>query len=59
MKRLMDFGSAENLPDGLYQVDKAWMCAGFVVHKNRVIECAPILHRAIVYWLTIAVRIGD
>ncbi len=44
--------------DGLYQVTNSYLCAGFIVRNGRVVECAPILRRRIIYWFTIAERIG-
>ena len=46
-------------PDGLYQVTTRYLCAGFVIQRGQLVECAPILQRRLAYWLTVAVRIGD
>lgn len=45
--------------DGLYQVTAGYLCAGFVVKGGIVIACAPILHKRLVYWMTVATRVGD
>ena len=50
------FGRA-NLPDGLYEVTTAYLCAGFVVKAEMVIQCAPILVPKLLYWLTVARRV--
>jgi hypothetical protein len=46
------------LADGLYRVETATVCAGFMVRDQTVIACAPILRKAIRYWLPRAVRSG-
>lgn len=63
MKRLQSVikGSALrtlHIPDGLYQVTTPYLCAGFVVEGGRVTMCAPILHKRLNYWMTIAVRLN-
>ena len=45
------------MPDGLYQVTTAYLCAGLVIKHGRVIACAPILRKRLAYWLTIAVAV--
>lgn len=47
--------------DGLYQVTRPYLCAGFVVRGGKPVKslCAPILHRKITYWMSIAVWIED
>jgi hypothetical protein len=45
--------------DGLYRVTTAYLCAGFVVEKGRVVRCAPILQKRLGYWMTAAERVGD
>jgi hypothetical protein len=35
--------------DGLYQVTRRYLCAGFVVSLGRVTMVAPILRRALSY----------
>jgi hypothetical protein len=47
-----------NLPDGLYQVRNAYLCAGFVVEGGRVTACAPILRRKIRHWVLAARKIS-
>ncbi len=47
------------MTDGLYRVTTSYLCAGFVIEKGRVTQCAPILRKKIDYWKTIAIRIGD
>lgn len=53
-----DFG-ATLLPDGVYRVETAFLCAGFVVKDNRVVECAPILRKRLDYWKAVARRGND
>ena len=48
-----------SMRDGLYRVSVCYVCAGFIVKDGRVTECAPILHKNIPYWLTIAHRIAE
>lgn len=45
--------------DGLYQVTTKYLCAGFIIKDNKVIQCAPILRSKIAYWKTIAKRIAS
>jgi len=40
--------------DGLYRIEKPYLCAGFVIKNNKVVACAPILRRKINYWKTVA-----
>jgi hypothetical protein len=40
------------MKDGLYQVTTDRFCAGFVVERGTVTECAPILRKRINYWKT-------
>lgn len=47
------------LKDGLYQVDRYGICAGFVLKNGVVIACAPILRKKLAWWMSIAVRVGD
>ena len=47
------------MKDGLYQVVTLYLCAGFVVEGNRVMNCAPILKNRIAYWKTVAVWICE
>ena len=47
------------LADGLYQVTKHGICAGFVIEEGKVTLCAPILRNKLSWWMTQAVRIGD
>lgn len=42
------------MKDGLYQVTTSYLCAGFVIKNNKIVECAPILKKKIRYWVTIA-----
>ena len=42
------------MKDGLYQVTTSYLCAGFVLKNNKVIQCAPILKNKFYYWKTIA-----
>ncbi len=44
--------------DGLYRIEYKGICAGFVLHKGRVVRAAPVLRRSIAFWRTIAVRVG-
>ena len=46
------------MPDGLYRVTTKYLCAGFVIEGGRLVMCAPILRKKIIYWRTVAVRIG-
>lgn len=46
------------MKDGLYRVNTAYLCAGFVVSKRRVVRCAPALMYRLDYWMTVAIRIG-
>lgn len=45
------------LKDGLYQVTTSYLCAGFVVENGQVTQCAPILRKKLMYWMTIAKKI--
>ena len=45
--------------DGLYRVCYKNICAGFVVCNGCVTKCAPVLHKRIKFWMTIAERVGD
>ncbi len=42
------------MSNGLYRVATPHLCAGFVVEDGRVTRCAPILHKRLAYWLTVA-----
>ena len=44
--------------DGLYQVRKDGICAGFVIENGQVTRCAPILRRRFHYWKRLAKRIS-
>lgn len=44
--------------DGLYQVHRHEVSAGFVVKDGKVIECAPVLRKKFDYWNQFAVWIG-
>lgn len=46
-----------DLEDGLYQVDRYGICAGFVVLGHKVTHCAPILYKKLAWWVTIAKRV--
>ncbi len=47
------------MTDGLYRVTTSYLCAGFVIEKEIMTQCAPILRKKIDYWKTVAVWIGD
>lgn len=49
---------AAGVNDGLYRVETRTLCAGFVVERGRVTQCAPILRRKLAYWQTIAKRVA-
>lgn len=42
------------MKDGLYQVTTKYLCAGFTIKDNKIIECAQILRKKIKYWVTVA-----
>ncbi len=44
--------------DGLYRVEYKGICAGFVLHKGRVVCAAPFLRRRMRFWASIAVQVG-
>ena len=44
--------------DGLYRVITTYLCAGFVVERGRVTDCAPILRKKLSYWLGVAEWVG-
>jgi len=46
------------MEDGLYQVRKDGICAGFVIEDGQVTRCAPILRRRFHYWKRLARRIS-
>lgn len=46
------------MKDGLYQVSTNLFCAGFVIDKGEVTQCAPILRKKLEYWKTKAIYIG-
>ena len=48
-----------SLVAGLYRVEQPRFVAGFVVQKNRVTDCAPILITDFRKWEKLAVRIGE
>lgn len=58
-KREDDKLPAHGLRDGTYQVWRPNVCAGFVIFKGRLTQCAPILRHRISYWMQCAKRIGD
>jgi hypothetical protein len=39
------------MTDGLYQVVKGNLAAGFVVENGVVTRCAPALRRRLAYWI--------
>jgi uncharacterized protein DUF669 len=43
--------------DGLYRVSTPYLCAGFVVERGTIVQCAPILRGRIEYWITVAQQI--
>jgi hypothetical protein len=43
----------------LYQVTTKYLCAGFIMKDNVVIDAAPILWKRINYWKTIAKLIEE
>ncbi len=45
--------------DGLYQVNRFDVCAGFVVQNGIVILCAPILRKKFNYWANFAAQVGE
>ena len=45
------------MKDGLYRVETSYLCAGFVMEKEEIIQCAPILRKRIEYYKTIAIWI--
>lgn len=45
--------------DGLYRIENAYLCAGFVVEGGKLVACAPILRRRLSHWITRAVRVAD
>jgi len=45
--------------DGLYRVVTHYLCAGFVIRDGIVTRAAPVLWKRIVYWATVAERVGD
>ena len=48
------------LPDGLYQVTKFEVCAGFVIAGGKLTACAPVLRNKLLsFWIRYAVRIGE
>lgn len=47
------------MKDGLYQVTTSYLCAGFVIEKGQVTQCAPILRKKIEYWKTVAIPVSD
>lgn len=38
------------MKDGLWQVRRAGVCAGFVVQDDCIVRCAPILRRHFARW---------
>ncbi|MDQ3762166.1 MAG: DUF2493 domain-containing protein [Actinomycetota bacterium] len=42
------------LPDGLYQVTRGTLCAGFEVRRGVVVACAPILRAGLATWWRLA-----
>lgn len=49
----------KNMPDGLYQVDKWQVTAGFIVVNGCLGRIAPILRKRFAFWKRYAKRIGD
>jgi len=47
------------MKDGLYQVTKYKICAGFIVQNGKVLACAPILRKEFNYWKTIAKEVKE
>jgi hypothetical protein len=47
-------GPAPGLVDGVYRVTTSYLCAGFVVVDEHVVDCAPILRRRLAYWVRVA-----
>ena len=47
------------MKDGLYQVTKPYLCAGFIIEDEKVTQCAPILRRKLSYWKTVAKLIEE
>ena len=46
------------MQDGIYQVDKYTICAGFVVKGGVVLVCAPVLQKKFTFWTQFARRIA-
>jgi len=42
------------MKDGLYRIERHYLCAGFVIKNNGVVACAPTLKKKINYWKTVA-----
>jgi len=47
------------MKDGLYQVTKYKICAGFIIQNGKVLACAPILRNRFNYWKTIAKEVKE
>ena len=47
-----------NVKDGLYRIKYKGICAGFVLHKGRVVRAAPVLRRRMHFWASIAEWVG-
>lgn len=39
------------LADGLYRVTRGGVCAGFIVERGAIVDCAPVLSRRIDWWV--------
>lgn len=46
------------MKDGLYRVNTPHLCAGFVVKRGKIVQCAPILRARLQHWLAVAKWIG-
>ena len=44
--------------DGIYQVTRYQICAGFIVRGGRIVACAPILRKRLGWWASQGVWIG-
>lgn len=47
-----------NLKDGVYQVHRYTITAGFTVKDGKVAECAPVLRTRFAYWQQFAYWVG-
>jgi hypothetical protein len=46
------------MKDGLYRVTTSYLCAGFVLQDDKVLQCAPILRGKIKDWMTVGVWVS-